>query len=1277
MKKFILSTIWICLFASGQAQTTQKLSIDLNWEEGFRTHRSESVFAEKSIYFDGATYKSETGGLPIWQKRIKLNGPSEVRAQLLNVTDENFSPGYEDKIFDNLTEDVKIKVDVYQDRNEYYAFFSFIPLMKDGVSLERLISFDIEYTSLPKFTAKPRIDQPTISELSEGQLFKISVAEKGIFKIDANFITEQLGLSLSEVNPKKIKLLTTESGPLRPKVSDDRQADLLDYPLFFSGNDNAIFDQNEFFLFFTEGPTRVEYDEGENRLTTIANPFSFSKHFFIKIGADNGARMNTVNSLPSGEFQVSNFDDIQRFEEDKFNILFQEDQAQGTGQAFYGDLFNQVRSQDFNFNFPNINSNKPLQFTTEMALRGSSGSRYSVSVNGNDFQSGTSAAIIIGNAEKLFADQEKVNGEILNPTESINVSINYPAVGDGTNKAWLDYIEINANRNLTLNGNFMTFQNIESKDFNTATFNIDNTNGNTSIWDITNWDSPKIQETSNDANSKSWSSATEGIIKKYVAVNTAANFPNPNFNQAIENQNLHEIEKTDMVIIYHADFKSQAERLAEHRSNHNNITIELVNIADIWNEFSGGSIDPVGIRDFMKMIYDRDPNFKTLLLFGDGTFDYRNVYNAGLNFIPTFETVNSLHPINGYPTDDYFGLLDENEGANPENGLLDLGVGRIPCRTLVEATNVVNKIIHYDLSLDALGDWRNRMVFLGDDEDGNLHFDDSEELADSVQSKYNDINQVKIYLDAFQQEATSGGTRFPLANDAFNRNMFRGALAVNYFGHGGSQGWAQERVITQQDIGSWKNLDAMPMLITATCSFTGFDEPGLTSGGELCLLNPKGGAIALMSTTRAVFAQQNYNMVDDVIDSLVYSNLSIGEMLRIGKNKGGSSKNIRKFGVFGDPSLHLKVPPLRINTTSINGIPFDQTNGILDTLSALEKVTIEGVILDLNGAVNTSFKGRIYPTIFDKEKTVQTLGQDAGSNVASFVIRNSVVFKGKATVQNGKFTFSFIVPKDIDYEIGEGRISYYAEDGTLIDGRGTDSGFMVGGGANADLGDDQPPLVEVFMNEIPFANGGLTDENPVLLARLTDDFGINIAGQAVGHNLSAVLDNNTAESFLLNDFYEAELDDYTKGNVKFPLFDIAPGKHTITVKAWDVSNNSGEGTIEFFVAESGEIALDHVLNYPNPFTSNTSFQFEHNMNGRELDVQVQIFSVSGKLVKTIQERVLPEGSLVRDIQWNGTDDYGQQLAKGVYVYRVKVRNAETADLQTTVESDYEKLVILK
>ena len=326
----------------------------------------------------------------------------------------------------------------------------------------------------------------------------------------------------------------------------------------------------------------------------------------------------------------------------------------------------------------------------------------------------------------------------------------------------------------------------------------------------------------------------------------------------------------------------------------------------------------------------------------------------------------------------------------------------------------------------------------------------------------------------------------------------------------------------------------------------------------------------------------------------------------------------------------------------------------------------------------SDFNGKIFPIVYDKTIEIKTLRNDPGSLVRGFNSQQNIIFKGAATVSNGEFSFQFVVPKDINYALGEGKISYYATDQISRDATGAFSNFQVGGADQNAIQDDQGPLVEVFMDDESFVFGGTTDENPILLVKLSDDSGINVAGSSVGHDLTGVLDEDTQNSYLLNDFYESELDDFTKGTVRFPLFDLEEGRHEVRVKAWDVANNSSEGFTEFVVSKTSALALQHVLNYPNPFTTNTNFLFEHNLEGQLVDVQIRIFTISGVLVKTItEENVLSEGKRVTGIQWDGLNDFGGQLARGIYLYKVKVAPSNSNLEIESAESEFEKLVILK
>lgn len=413
---------------------------------------------------------------------------------------------------------------------------------------------------------------------------------------------------------------------------------------------------------------------------------------------------------------------------------------------------------------------------------------------------------------------------------------------------------------------------------------------------------------------------------------------------------------------------------------------------------------------------------------------------------------------------------------------------------------------------------------------------------------------------------------------------------------------------------------------------------------------------------------------------------SLGDIIRTGKNSqtstsslsslSGSTENARKFTLLGDPAMVIALPRHDVRTTMIDDQPIDAARQ--DTVRALQQMKVSGEVTDVNGVLLENFNGLVYPTVYDKARTVTTLQQDQ-PNVSplNVSVQRNIVFRGKATVTNGKFSFEFVVPRDIDYSFGPGKISYYAADvANFTDAAGFYDKLVIGGTSTDVINDDEGPTVEVFMDDEEFMSGGQTDADPLLLVSLSDDLGINVSGTSIGHDLEAVLDEDTRNPIVLNDYYEAEADDFRKGSVRYPLFDLAPGLHTVTVRAWDVANNSAQGRTEFLVAADGADAISRVLNYPNPFTDRTCFQFDHTVVGEEVDVIIQVYTVNGRLVKTLNG-FLPfsDGTVRQDdcIEWDGLDDYGDQLAKGVYLYQVRLRGSEG----TVVDGDLEKLVILK
>jgi hypothetical protein len=574
-------------------------------------------------------------------------------------------------------------------------------------------------------------------------------------------------------------------------------------------------------------------------------------------------------------------------------------------------------------------------------------------------------------------------------------------------------------------------------------------------------------------------------------------------------------------------------------------------------------------------------------------------------------------------------------------------------------------------TISNFGDWRNVICMVADDNDDHAEFlAQSELIAKMIDTVYPNYNIDKIYLGAFPQISTPGGQKSQECTDAINNRVEKGALIVNYIGHGGEVGWAHEGILNVSDINNWSNKYNTPLFITATCEFSRCDDPERISAGEYVLINPHGGGVALFTTSRLAYSGSNYslnlNFFSNVFEESSGNYHYLGDVVRISKNLMGCPSVISNFFLLGDPALKLAFPKLNVVTSSINNHPIP---GSVDTLKALTKVTIKGYIADISNVRQTDYNGVVIPVVFDKTGTYLTLGSDGA--IQQFIAQKNILYKGKISVTNGEFSYTFVVPKDIVYKYGKGKLSYYSKNGN-IDAYGVFRNFIVGGNNNNPITDNKGPDIRVYMNDTRFVSGGITSKNPVLLAQISDSGGVNTVGNGIGHDLAAVIDDNTERTFVLNDYYESELNTYQKGTVKYPFKNLDNGSHKLKFKAWDIYNNSSETEIDFVVAESAELALSHVLNYPNPFTTYTEFWFEHNQPCCGLDVQVQIFTITGKLIKTIVTHVETSGFRADPIPWDGRDDFGDRIGKGVYIYKLRVKSNKGLYADKT-----EKLVILK
>lgn len=1231
----------------------QSLDISLKWNAPI----VDSYAENNPVTFlncDGAS--ADEQGLPLIIRNFPLpSGTDSVKAILRNTVFAPLSTAEAETCRNlGLPTDIALQCNLGWNRKGPLASLRFVPLRKNAETgePEKLISatiyFSLSHDNQLK-SAATRI-YASHSVLASGNWYKIGVTTSGICRITASDLSA-MGLNPSSIDPRNIRIYGNGGGVLPEKNSVPRLDDLAENAIEVIGEADGKFDAGDYILFYAKGPLEWRYNATNKRFEHITNLYSDMACYFITADLGPGRRIPVhASSVLQATDIVNQFDDYALNEKEEVNLI-------KSGRQWFGEFFDVQASYNFNFSFPGLVDGSDVNLRSRVIARSVESGSYTYTVAGNIWS--VSLDKILTEPNNPFATAASTERIFAAVGSSVDVNIRYNKPQSNAT-GWLDYLEVNVRRNLIFQGGQMLFRDIHSAvPGHIAQFVIGNASNNVNVWDVTDPINVAKAGAMLSGNDLSFRQASDSI-HEFVAFDGTSYVP-VQFISKINNQDLHAMRGYNMLIISPAVFADQAYRLATYHANVDGLRTLVVDPELIYNEFSSGVQDISGIRDFIKMLYDVGTGNDTIayvLLFGDGSYDNKNRVAANTNFIPTYQSEESLHPVNSFVTDDFYTYLDNGEG-NGAYDVSDIAIGRLPVKTVDEARQVVDKILHYDShSPKLMGDWRNVICFVADDEDNNDHVIDADRLAAQINNMQNAYITDKIYLDAYPQISTPGGQRYPEVNKAINARVQKGALIINYTGHGGEVGWSNERVLEISDINSWRNYDNMPVFITATCEFGRFDDPGRTSAGELVFLNPFGGGIALLTASRPTYGTPNFGLNRTFYNYAFRTNkngehLRMGDIFLITKRESGSDINGKKFIFIGDPALRMAYPQLKVETISVNSRAVD--NGT-DTLRALSHVLVKGKITDTDGQTTIGFSGTILPTVFDKPLNLLTLANDGGAKFA-FTLQKSILYKGKVEVKNGLFSFSFIVPRDIDYQYGFGRINYYASDSNR-DAAGAYRNVIVGGFDDSVKINLNGPTVHLYMNDDRFVAGGITDENPFLFANIYDENGINTVGNGIGHDIIAVLDNATNEPYVLNDYYQAEINTFSAGHIVFPFFNLAPGLHTLKLKVWDVFNNSSEANTEFVVNPSSSFTINAVSNYPNPFTDQTYFTFEHNQPGQRIDVQVSIFNLEGQLMAKVLNTIAVGGFKSDPIKWNGNSDGGSPLRAGMYIYRIAAKTAD-------------------
>lgn len=1211
-------------------------------------------FDQETPTFSNASYSSQYAYLPVYT--FYQNGQANQLQSLRELGTRKVDASlFSDEMLAEIQEDWQLKVNHATYKGEPRTVVEVLPFRRSGQQVELLETFDftLDAISTTRQRTQARANQTyaTNSKLAQGEWYKIGVSASGIYQIDMSFL-EKLGVKSDDRQAGKVRVYGHRGGMLPELAGAEREDDIQEIPVYVegSGKDAVAY-------VFLEGPDKWSYNISKNLFEYQKNLYTEQKNYFITIG-DGGKKVQKQTTISqSAQKTITSYNDLRHAEEDVVNLL-------SSGRLWLGPEMS-IAGQQFLFDFPHIKSGVPATISVGLAAKSTSFSSFQISSNNQTLRN-VSVSPVSGGTISNAANYVSAQINLANPSQNIPIRIQYNT-SDYNSKAWVDFVTVQLESNLVYSGQPLQFRSTQSIGTGSVSqFRLTNTTGQTQVWDVT--DIFRVEEM---IVSNGTFKAHTHQLKEFIAFDSPAQ--SPQIIGKVENQNLHALPQADYLIITREKLLPYAREIGEFHYQQEGLTYHVVDAEHIFNEFSSGNNDLSAIRNFVKMFYDRaasDPNSapKYLLLFGNGNYDNRDL---GEFLLPSYQSSQSFEDVVTYVTDDYFGLLDDDEGddvISTSTHFLDIAIGRITVDDLEKARNAVEKIKRY-YAQESFGDWRNQTVFIADDEDNNIHIRDSDLIANHIQNSFLNHNVSKIYLDAFKQQSVSGGHRYPDVTEAIQNNIHKGLFYLNFIGHGGPNGLTHEKVIPFDEIAQWNNENKLFLFCTATCEFTRFDVPTRYSAGERVLMKRDGGAIALVSTTRLVFSDKNKTInehfVQDLFENSESGDVSIGDVFLKTKNRTNTRENNRKFALFGDPALRLSFPKNRVATQEV--LSYSEPT---DTIRSLDKITIKGHVLK-QGQVAQDFDGVVHVTVYDKMSTRKTLMNDSGSQEFEFKARDQVVYRGKTSAERGEFSLTFIVPKDIDYEFGQAKLSYYAENGSW-DANGHDISKEIGGVADSILKDDEGPLVDIYIDDEDFVFGGIASKNSILYVKLEDESGINTSGSGLGHDITAILNEDSKNPIILNTFYEAELGDYTRGRVSYPMSGLENGRHSISVKAWDVLNNSGEDYTEFVVEDKAEMALYYVLNYPNPFTTNTLFSFEHNRPGDVLDVRIEIYTVDGKLVKTLQTMHSSSSRRFTELQWDGLDDYGDKIGKGVYIYKVKV-----SDSRGDKAIKYQKLVLLR
>jgi len=1253
MRKFLLLICLSIFVFSGLMAQIKSIS----WKENTNIYVYEEQY--KVLNFDGAYHSEETNYLPQYVFSEKISHDNIEIIFLEGI----FSTISDEKMADvagieSIGNSFQFKYFISYDRKQPVLNINVIPIKYNSTlgvyeKLETFYYFVNDLGEIADAQAKGEPKGHVIgnSKLARGTWYKFYVAEDGFYKITYQQLKD-LGIDVDNINPKTLQVFGNGGKMLNERVGAERYNDLNEVPIWVVGEEDGKFNSSDYILFYGSGPDdwRLEND----MFMFYRNLYTRKAGYFLTFGQTNGKRITEREAVTGTPSQtVTDFIDYFAHEKATNNPI-------KSGKKWYGETFDVNTTQSFIFNIPNIITSKNANIYYDAAGRQFSSTTFSVSVE--NYFNAKSLGVITHSLGGYYAMPAYAKAGFTPSSENITVEMKY-SKPSSTSNAWLRCIYINAYRQLSYSSGTLFFRNLSTIfTGSVAEYNISTSasKANIKILDISKPAEPQQVTFTSNQSGITFPFYTDKVYQ-YVCFDGTGVKSVEFHDGVIANQNIHAKESPDMIIVYKGILKDEVAKLCDYH-NSTGLKTYMFDIQEVYNEFSSGVPDLCAIRDMMKMWYagaDAGKEPRYLLLVGGASYDPLDRINPNTNDILIHQAPDlgsgAMNTTTSVCSDEFYGFMDDNEGLFSAADRIDIAVGRIPTTNVEDAKVVIDKILHYaNNTVEQFGDWRNVVTLLADDADNKEahHLNTADNCAKHVETNYKEFSVNKIYSGAYTQVTTAGGQRYPEATADVNARIDNGTLIFAYNGHGGPKQLALEQLVSIADINSWRNYDKLTFFYTGTCSFCVYDDPVSLSAGEMVLLSRKGGAVGMLSTTRVTggpdFSYSFFNSIFEKDENNKFRN--VGDIVREAKNSASPvGHNTRSHAFLGDPAIPLNYPKynsaVKITKMLVDG-------AVSDTIKAFSYVEVEGEICDYYGNIMSNYNGAIYPVVRDKSILVSTLGND-GAAIQTFYADNSLIYKGKSSINNGKFKFSFITPKDIAYTYGPAKMSFYFSDDET-DGNGYYNQYIVGGNVNAGGGDNKGPDIDLFMNDFSFQNGGYTNESPVLLAKLFDESGINTTGSGIGHDIVGFIDGNMERAYTMNTFYQSDLDSYQSGQITYPLFNLSSGMHKMSIRAWDVFNNSTTEEIEFLVISSDTIYLSGIHNYPNPFSDETTFVISHNQFGKMITATLYITSLNGQLLKTLTRTFTSTGANEHYLIWDGRIDNGSKIGQGLYLYKLVV-----------------------